>query len=152
MAHFMRIEGEREIRSSFGFTANPSLSVWYNAKSMLGKTSTTKYFNQISDMAHYNLYSALTLPNSIGSLLGLGMKFCLKSARPNKMSLASAFVRLRRDVRLRYIFGGDEEDSYNEVSTHNPKLYSRSEWQPDAACTSIENRINQFETTLTATR
>ena len=148
----MRLDGEQEIRSSFGFIANPSLSVWDNAKSVLGLTSTKKYFSEITNTAHHDLCSIRTPPNGIGSLLGLGMKYCLKSTRPNKMSLASAFARLRRDVRLKYIFGGDEDVDYNDIDTYNKKLYIKSEWQPDAACTSIENRIDRFEQTLTAAR
>ena len=146
----MRLKGEREIRSSFGFIANPSSTIWENTKSVLGKTLSKKYFNQITNTAHHNLCMSLTPPNGIGTLLGLGMKFCLKLARPNKMLLASAFERLRKDIRLRHIFGGDEDKGEDNNSTYNPKLYIKSEWQPDAVSANIEKRVDQFEVTLTA--
>ena len=84
----------------------------------------------------------------IGPLLGLGLKFCIKSMQPDKDSLSIAFNRMRRDVRLKYIFAGEENDDKD----FNARLYIKSEWDPDDACYDVENRINKFEQVLTDSR
>ena len=138
------IENDRQLIRTFGFIANLILSLWDNSKNILGNTNTKKFFNKTNKLAYHNLCTRLT--SLTGPLLGLGMKFCIKSMRPNKTSLSTAFDRMRKDIRLRYLFAGEDNNNFN------PRLYIKSEWEPEDASNNIEQRIGKFEQVLTSTR
>ena len=142
----MLIENDRKLLNTFSFIANPEISGWENSKKVLGDTRPQKYFNKTNKLAYHNLCTTLAPPSGLGPLLGLGMKFCIKSMKPNLKSLPLAFERLRRDMRLRYNFAGEENLEFN------PRLYIKSTWEPPDACPQIERRLDKLEKVLTSAR
>ena len=143
----MLIQSDKNIKDNFGYIADASLSKWTNAKFILGNMSQQQYYNRIKNMAYHNLCTYTSPPANIGSLLGLGLKFCIQSRRPFKDSIREGMDRMRRDVRLKYLFAGSEEST-----EYNPKLYIKSDWEPPIADLDIENRIDDFEQKLTQLR
>ena len=98
--------------------------------------------------AYHNLCTTLTPPPGVSTVLGLGLKFCIKSLAPHKTSLDDAFDRFRHDIRLKYFFADDKEIP----RAFNPQLYIKSDWSPPRACTSIEKRISDFQKDLSFIR
>ena len=143
----MLIQSDKNIKDNFGYIADASLSKWTNAKFILGNMLQQQYYNRIKNMAYHNLCTYTSPPANIGSLLGLGLKFCIQSRRPFKDSIRGGIDRMRRDVRLKYLFAGSEEST-----EYNPKLYIKSDWEPPIADLDIENRIDDFEQKLTQLR
>ena len=97
-----------------------------------------------NNLAYHNLCSHLTPPTVIGSLLGLGLEFSIKTMRPDKDSLLKACDRMRRDVRLKYYFAREHGND-----KFNPRFYIKSEWDPDNASSDIQKQIDKFEQGLT---
>ena len=109
---------------------------------------THTYFNRLTTNSYHNLCTKLTPPDGIGLLLGLGLKFCIQSRRPNNISIDNTINRFTRDIRLKYLFAGQEEENVHQKNTFNNKLYIKSDWQPPQAETDIENRIDNFKEEL----
>lgn len=129
----MLIKDDKNLRNSYSFTADPYFSKWYNTKKILTNMSSQKYFNRIKNMAYHNLCKSSTPPENLGLLLGLSLKFCIQSRRPPKEPIKEEVDRMRRDVRIKFLFCGEEqEDNYN------PKLYIKSDWDPPVANNIIE--------------
>ena len=108
------------------------------------------YFKKMNKNAYHNLCTSLSPPPGISSLLGLGLKFCIKTPAPQKDSLDKTFERFRRDVRLKFFFA-DTEDVINDED-FNPHLYIKSDWIPPEADGNIEDRMTTFQKKLTSTR
>ena len=89
---------------------------------------THTYFNRLKTNSYHNLCTKLTPPDGIGLLLGLGLKFCIQSRRPNSISIDNTINRFTRDIRLKYIFAGQEEENVHQKNTFNNKLYIKSDW------------------------
>ena len=56
--------------------------------------------------------------------------------------------RLKRDMRLKFLFARESMDSNAEYLQHK-KLYIKSNWDPPTAFKSVENRLSNLESTLT---
>ena len=69
---------------SFGCFADKHLPTWKNATIQLANKRTKDYFNKINKMAYHDLTKTIKTPENIGELLGLGLKFCIQSRRPEK--------------------------------------------------------------------
>ena len=83
----------------------------------------TQYFNRPYKMAYHNLCSTLQPPPGIGSLLGLGLKFCIWSPKPSIPLINHSFDRFFLDVRLCYVFSGQDNTDYkllDKKSMSNP--------------------------------
>ena len=117
--------GERQLHDTYGFTADPEKEIWQNINIRLGNLTTTEYFNKILQSSYHNLCTYLTPQPRLGLLLGLGLKFCIKYNTPPKYLLTNAMERMKRDVRLKYLFAGKTNNS-----DFNKKLYIKSDWEP----------------------
>ena len=109
------------------------------------------YFNRLNTNSYHNLCTKLNPPDGIGTLLGLGLKFCIQSRRPINTSIDDTIDRFTRDIRLKYAFAGEDEFEI-ESNTYNKKLYIKSDWKPPKATPDIENRIQKFKELLTSIR
>ena len=118
----MPIKNDKVLKDSYGFIVDPSDSKWNNAKSILTNMSSQKYFNRIRNMAYYNLCKTIAPPENLSSLLGLGLKFYIQSRRPSKYFILEGTESMRRYIRIKYLFCGEEE-----VNDYNPKLYIKSD-------------------------
>jgi len=94
-------------------------------------------------MAFHNLCIDTKPPDGLSKLLGLGLKFCIRSIRPDQ-DVKETMTRMQRDVRLRYYFGTSGAD---EVDFDNP-LYIKSKWRPPPASPDVEERMASLWGTL----
>ena len=93
------------------------------------------------------------MPKSLHSLLGLGLKYCIKYPRPtNKVS--KTVERLKNDVRRTYFFKHNPPPDDDPHDTkYIPELYLSAEWKaPIIADKSIENSLSLFESTVSKAR
>ena len=126
IGHFMKIKHDKQLFTSFGFKSNPNLSKWINLKQVLAEMRTTTYYARNNTSSYHNLCSTITPPDNIGSLLGLGLKFCIKNRRPDEKSIHEGIERMQRDIRIKYLFAGVEEEENED--DYNKKLYIKSSW------------------------
>ena len=117
VAHFVLLEGDCQTKTSFGFIASPPLPIWENTKNKLAKMTTTKYFNKINKLAYNNLCSKKAPPTQLGTLLGLGLRLCLNSKRPQKESVDKTMKRMKIDVRIKCLFTGKETKTTHTQNT-----------------------------------
>ena len=96
-------------------------------------------------MAYHNICKKTHPPEDIGKLLGLGLKFCIQNRRPDKASIVEGMSRLRRDVRLKYIFTENHKDLEDIDYDYNPKLYIKSKWQPPPVNNNAKIIITNFQ-------
>ena len=150
-SHYLKIENDYKIKKTFGFIALPSLPILDNMKLVLKNMTKNEYFNKMNTNSYHNLCTTASPPQNVGSLLSLGMKFCIKTQYPKKDSLDKAFVRFQRDVRLRYFFA-DGIEKEDPLDPFNPSLYIPSDWSPPLANNDIETRISSFHKLLASTR
>lgn len=148
----MDIMSTQQIMKDFGFCADKDLPAWTNAKIELVGTTSKDYFDRINKMAYHDLSTAITPPENIGKLLGQGLKFCIQSRRPDKASLTEGMARMRRDVRLKYIFTEADEDLIDTEYDYNPKLYINSKLNPPPANKITETRLMNFHLALKSSR
>jgi hypothetical protein len=111
-----------------GFAINPYRPQWTHKLDALRSLQANRYFHRIQQMKFHNLCTTLSPPPHIGSLLGLGDKFCIEQGTPHP-DWVESISRFRRSIRLKHIFGNQEEEN-NE--SYNPRLYIPSTWQPNA--------------------
>lgn len=103
-------------------------------------------------MSYHNLcLTTNKAPDNIGDLLGLGLKFCIQSRRPDWNSIEEVSYWLQRDVRLWYIFA--ESDDLQEIikSHYSPKLYIKSKWTPPLTNSSLEGILTKIKSSLEGT-
>jgi hypothetical protein len=120
------------------------------------------YFLRPNNMAYHNLCSDTSPPPpGIASLLGMGLKYCIESPRPNQ-GIDSSILKFRRSVRLHFHFSKQEErkkadestatpDPYTDV-TYIPSLYIPSTWDPPAQKDNVEFAIGKFDERLNEMR
>lgn len=100
--------------------------------------------NNIKNKAFHNLCITQTPPTGFGETVGLGLKFCIRTRRPeNKVD--NGKDRFIRDLRLKSYFGTDDSE---EDSEDKPPPYVKSDWNPPPACRHIERRAEKFWATL----
>ena len=117
----------------YGYIADPLQSPWNHAKTTIGNMKRNTYVARLNTNSYHNLCSNLKPPNNIGTLLGLGLKFCIQTLRPISSSINDSIGRFTRDVKLEYAFAGFEDEEETEYNKFNKKLYIKSEWQPPMA-------------------
>jgi hypothetical protein len=111
---------------------------------------------QLNNMAFHNLCSTAQTPPGTEFLLGLGLKYCIKSPLPFQR-LEKSIRRIQRSVRLHFAFKTfSEEDSESEDENEEaearvqyiPSLYLPSDWQPPPAPESAEHAMSKFDEKL----
>jgi hypothetical protein len=115
------------------------------------------YYMRPNNMAYHNLCSDTTPPPGIASLLGLGLKFCIESPRPNQ-GLDLSILRFRRSVRLHFHFSNQEEGKesdgasasteQDDAETYIPLLYIPSTWDPPPKFDKVELAIVKFDASI----
>ena len=85
------------------------------------------------------------MPPGTKSLLGLGLKYCIKRPRPTN-KLDKTIDRFKNHVRHIHFFKMNpmEEDNGQYI----PGLYIKSGWDPPLASDTIEDCIVNFERAL----
>jgi hypothetical protein len=102
-------------------------------------------------MAFHNLCIDIKPPPSIANLLGLGLKYCIKTPK----NLDELIKKLQWTIRLHFNFldeDMEETDSANtELDAHTtciPSLYIPSEWQPQPADNDIKATLAILDSKL----
>jgi hypothetical protein len=96
-------------------------------------------------------------PTGIASLLGLGLKFCIESPRPNQ-SIDQLLLRFQHSERLHFHFSQEEEERRNEAGntfiatadldlavTYIPSLYMPSTWSLPVCFSNVELAFGAFD-------
>ena len=135
----------RKIKEQYGFVADPSLPLWENAKNALdeipfagttGAVSSSKITNMT---CHYLLLSSQA-PTGTGTLLGLGLNYCIKPPSSSRTK-DSTFDRFKNDVRRLWTFVNNPpvDEGYNL------KMYHKSDYKFKRALNKIEKAMEDFE-------
>ena len=104
-------------------------------------------------MSYHNLCQDAKTPSGIASLLGMGLQFCIESARPNQR-IEEGILRFQRSVRLHFFFaekdGKPDENDEPDPDNVNyiPGLYLPSTWSPPAAKEPVEFALANFDEKL----
>mmetsp|Transcript_18789 Transcript_18789/g.39387 ORF Transcript_18789/g.39387 Transcript_18789/m.39387 type:complete len:131 (+) Transcript_18789:1198-1590(+) len=69
---------KKEIHNNFGFCADENAPGWKNKENYILQLTLIQYFAQPTNMACHNYCTIKTIPSGTKSLLGLGLKYCLK--------------------------------------------------------------------------
>jgi len=96
-------------------------------------------------MAYHDYCTIKPMPPGTKSLLGLGLKYCIKRPRPTN-KLDKTIDRFKNHVRHIHFFKMNpmEEDNGQYI----PGLYIKSGWDPPLASDTIEDCIVNFERAL----
>ena len=94
----------------YGYVADPNLRTARNAVEVLNKMPTALFFNKPSNKKYHNLCTYKQPPQGIGELLGLGHKFVIQKRKSNPQ-IEKVLQTLQRDIRLKYLFAGEESDN-----------------------------------------
>ena len=88
------------------------------------------------------------MPSGAPSILGLGLKFCLKHPRPTN-KIKDTIKRFTEDVRrISWVKNNPREEEPGEI-TYIRELYIKgTEWEPPRATKDIEGAISSFANDL----
>jgi hypothetical protein len=76
------------------------------------------YFTRPNNMSYHNLCSPSAAPPGLASLLGMGLKFCIESPRPNQR-IGTSLRRFQRSVRLHFHFKNENDDDTDDINSTN---------------------------------
>ena len=138
----------RDMLDTHNYCAAPDAPPWTVERELLSHTTCEDYFNSPTNMTFHNLCSTYNPPENIQQLLGLGMKYCIQSRRPQKGTIEAGVSRFARDVRLKYRFAEADDDNLHLDDDYDPKLYIKSKWNPPLANDNAEKRIESFHKAL----
>jgi hypothetical protein len=162
MQHFIRWEegreshklaqidqhAKRETHKNFGFVPNITISIYLNARHVLGETPMRVYFTHFTNKQFYDLITKKSIPASAATVLGLGLKFIpipKKSICPDDIN--EALKQFDRDLYLNVHYTNDDADSDNEETIE--KLRVNSKWMPDQPPFDFNQRLGNFEGAIT---
>ena len=128
------------LHKQYGFRVDPHLPAWLNARNITLSTPATFLFNQPKNNSIF-VFTKSTLPPGTHSLLGLGLKFCIKAKHPTN-NLDKTINRFTEDVRTKYWV---LQQNFNEEEDFNPKIYIKNpDWVPPLTNDEIETSIQNF--------
>ena len=115
------------ITTSYGYVANSTLSPAANAATLLKHMPTWHYFSRPANLAMHDLTKAdTTVPKSLNTIIGLGLKFCPTPRKPNR-NPSESFARFHKDFLTKVFFAGKPKISDEE---YDPKTHIPSDWKP----------------------
>ena len=129
----------------YGFVADPKQTIRQNVLNFFYEQPHTYFTDKITNSAFHNLAPGISLPYGTKSLLGKGMKFCIRTPLP-RHNINSTITRLQRSVRLRQWL--IETERLDENDGYNKKLYIKSKWPPPKTNPTLEFRMRQFRDNL----
>ena len=136
-------KSRNEIYLSTGIDISLERNQWQNAYRHFEEMTLAEYRNRPNKTSYHNLCTVLSPPQGLGSLLGLGHKFCVQTSKPSLSIIHHSCARWTRDVRLKYTFAGSSNNGYEK------KIYIPSLWQPKPGSEELERAIHNFTTTVT---
>ena len=140
-------EYQQEIKKETGYCADPNLPKWKNVQNYILQMPVAQ-LTLINNKAYHNKALKSTPPIGSKSVLGLGLKFCVKHPRPNH-KIQGNLDRLKRDIRRSIIINNNkkEEEEPEEPPAPYIKLFHKpSDWNPDnSGDNNIEAALTAFE-------
>ena len=139
--------------NQFVFCADPTKPAWLNQINFI-KCLPTEALSIITNHRCHNYCDPPSLvPQTLKSLLGLGLKYCIKYPRPtNKVS--KTVDRFKNDVRRTYFFkyhAPPDDDPHD--TKYIPGLYISAEWEaPECPDKEAEKALSRFESSIIETR
>lgn len=107
------------------------------------------FYSRATNMTCHNYCNPPSaIPIGVKSLLGLGLKYCIKAPRPTN-KLDTTIDRFKNDVR-RISFWKFNPPEEEEGTTYIPELYIKGNWEPRDSTVEIEKCITNFECDLRA--
>lgn len=134
-------------RTLFGFTTDPEIALWENSSRILGQVPVNQYFSQPKTLAFHNLCMANTaLPPGVATTLGLGLKYCIESPKPQSQAvwIQKSLRRFARSIRIHKTVR-DRDSADNGGISYIPGLYIASNWNPKRVDRKTESCLAQFE-------
>jgi len=154
---------EEKIAKHYGFLSNPNKSPTHNFNRTLNKISTeTSNYNtnpdqhdkqsllslQPKNLSVHNLCHAIHPPPGINNLLGLGLKYCIATPKPNP-DIKQCLRKMAYKIRTKHYL---LEKNTNISDNYIPQLYIKlTNWNPPPTTEDTENRLTLFEKLLTTT-
>ena len=113
----------------------------------------SQFFSRATNMSCHNYCSPPSLmPNGTKSVLGNGLKYCIKRPRPPKNIKKTTWDRFKNDVRRTSHFLHNPPEEDGEVR-YIPELYIKSDWEPPICQDEeIEDSIKAFESEFNSRR
>ena len=103
------------------------------------------FYNQPKNNSIF-VYTDSKLPPGSKSLLGLGLKFCVKTKHPTN-KLEDTIKRFEKDIRTKDWLRREQPE---DDETFNPKIYLRNPmWEPPDAVDEVEEALVNFKDRLT---
>ena len=126
----------------FGIDINYNKSPYENAIEVILLEPKNIFRCNKTNSAFHNLFpSDIELPAGTKSLLGLGLKFCIKRGRPYQ-DICTALRLFKRSVDLRkWLLDNDVEPN----DEFNKRLYVPSEFIPDPCDKELAEAFDRFE-------
>ena len=130
---------ERAIKQKYGFVSNPNLSLRYNLiQAIYHGTHSYLYASMPNNMAFHNLCQTHRPPEGVKNLLGLGLKYCIETIKPNPTVQANV-QQLRNSIRLKAMV--DNIPDSKMENAFEPALYVKSNYQARRCDADLENKI-----------
>jgi len=86
-------------------------------------------------------------PPGINNLLGLGLKYCIATPKPNP-NIKKCLLKMAYKIRTKHYL---KHKTPNTSNSYIPQLYIRlKNWNPPPATEDVENRLTRFEKLLIA--
>ena len=116
------IKAYREtIEEQYGFCADPTVPAWKNLRNYIGRMNPTNLYSSIAiTKSCHNYCPDGPVPRGLPSLIRLGLKFCVKWAKPPRRSTNNLFKRLAAQIRRIAYF---KKKDLPENEEYNPTLY-----------------------------
>ena len=73
---------KNKLTECYGFCADPTLPLWKNIENYVPQMTLQQYYSRATNMAYHDYCIINPIPVGTRSLLGLGLKYCLKKPRP----------------------------------------------------------------------
>ena len=138
------------ILKQYGFLSIPNKSPTENFNNAIKSISNNNsnyntnqlYRLQPKNLSVHNLCPNTSLPLGVHNLLGLGLKYCISTARASP-NTNECLKKLAYKIRTtQYLLGKNDTNT----EPYNPQIYIKLKgWNPPPATSDIEKRITAFE-------
>jgi len=145
-------EYHEEIKKESGYCADPNLPKWKNTQNLILQLPVSQ-LQSITNKAYHNKTKKSSAPRGSKSVLGLGLKYCVKHPRPSH-KIQKNIDRLKRDIRRSIIMTNNPPPESDQPREPYIKLFHKpSDWNPEnCGDKKVEAALTAFERDIKRTR
>ena len=137
---------KNKLTECYGFCADPTLPLWKNIENYALQMTPQQYYSRATNMACHDYCIINPMPVGTRSLLGLGLKYCLKKPCPTNC-LGKTIEDFKNNSRhIAYFHENPREPK--EESTYNKDLYLKKSWEAPEASEEVEECLRNLEREL----